>query len=198
MVDIDDVVQATERLIPKAVLKRIQPASVDATPLAVELCADLECREPKCLDFDRLADPRRDDPVADSGVHPRQLLAGNAGAQQAVGVTTNPVAGAAKVPRQDRLHGRRSSWTMSPGSGGTLLFATLKKIADGDDVPQRRVDGIIFRRRAWSGNRLGSMPSEIVAAHAARISAASFILPPARHRPRRAINVSRPQSANQG
>ena len=39
---------------------------------------------PERIDLDRLADARRDHPVADLGIHPGQLHAGLAGAQQPV------------------------------------------------------------------------------------------------------------------
>ena len=49
-----------------------------------------------------------------------------------------------------------------------------------------------------SGNRFGSMPSETAPAHSTRMSRASASRPVARHRPRKAMNASRPQSVNHG
>ena len=49
-----------------------------------------------------------------------------------------------------------------------------------------------------SGKRFGSIPSEIAPDHSRRIVLASSMRSAARQIPRSAMNVSRPQSVNQG
>src|SRR5437763_1145734 len=54
---------------------------------------------PERVDLDRLAQARRHDPIADLRVHPRELHAGGAGGEQAVGgVLADAVAGTVAVP----------------------------------------------------------------------------------------------------
>jgi hypothetical protein len=60
--------------------------------------------EPQRVDLDRLAAPRRDDPVFDLSVHPRQLIAFGALAQEAVGGIDQAGGGEAReVPADRRL-----------------------------------------------------------------------------------------------
>ena len=58
--------------------------------------------EPERVDLDRLANPRRDHPIADLGVHPGELHARLAGVEQTVvRVNVNVMAGAAQVMCND-------------------------------------------------------------------------------------------------
>src|SRR5439155_1206942 len=56
---------------------------------------------PERLDFDGLAATRRDDPVADFGVHPGELDAWFARRKEAAGVYFDSIARAASVPGDD-------------------------------------------------------------------------------------------------
>ena len=127
MIDIDDVVQAPARLVPKPGAERLPSRVVNSIPLTVELPADFEGREPQRLDFDRLADSGGDDPVANFGIHPRQLLAGYAGSQQAVAITADAVTSSAKVAGENGLNGRADFLVKFAGAGGPSAWLRSRK-----------------------------------------------------------------------
>ena len=131
---------------------------------------DRERVDPQRLDLDRLADPRRDHAVADLRVHPRQLQAGLAAREQAVGVGADAVARAARVAVDDRA--RRASRSSS-GRGRSASRRRRSRTT----APRRRelYSGVASR----SPNRFGSMPRSTAPAHSRRIARA-IVAPAAR------------------
>jgi hypothetical protein len=103
---------------------------------------------PQRLHLHRLADARRHHPVAHLGVHPGELHAGLAGAQQAVGVGADAVPRAAGVAVQHRIHRRGEPRVLGaaqrpPGAGGGVL-----ELVGGHHEPERGIDGVELRRLA--------------------------------------------------
>jgi hypothetical protein len=111
----------------------IGPVPGDAAP-------DPERVDPKRLHLDRLADARRDHPVADLGVHPGELHAGHARREKAVFVHADAEARTMTIAMQDLLHGVRQPLCQS----FVKPARSREKIVDGDDVPERGVDRVEF------------------------------------------------------
>src|SRR5258705_1409828 len=110
LITIDDVEQAARLLVPELSVEALERTT---SKLPVEsLCRIIpeSAREifhraesvvPQRLNLDGFATPRRDDPISDLGVHPRQLNSGFPGRQEAVTIDTNAVTGAAQMPVND-------------------------------------------------------------------------------------------------
>src|SRR6185436_11241991 len=103
MIAIDDVVEPAGLLVPEAGGEARAGAREVLLPTLREAAADRERVQPERLHLHRLPDPRRHHPVADLGVHPRELDAGLAGGEQAVDVAVDTVARALGVAGQDRV-----------------------------------------------------------------------------------------------
>ncbi len=86
--------------------------------------------------------------------------------------------GRGSLRRRERIAPRRS-WTAT-----TYQSEASTELYSGTEAP--------------SGKRFGSIPSETAEAHSTRIRRASSSRPEAMQRPRIEMNVSRPQSVNQG
>src|SRR5262249_19647602 len=82
VIDVDDIRQVPSFLVPEAIEKRRASSLEWLAPAGVEIARDIECIQPKRLDFHRLSDPRGDDSIANSSVHPGQLNPRNTGRQQ--------------------------------------------------------------------------------------------------------------------
>src|SRR5262249_18371066 len=89
MVAIDHVGEVTGVLVPKFGSKRGQSVVEDRLPTPGKSRADRKRVQPKRLDLNRFADPRRDLASIDPGVHPSQLLPRFTGREQAVVVCVN-------------------------------------------------------------------------------------------------------------
>ena len=101
---------------------------------------------PQRIDLNGLADARRDHVLTDLRIHPGELYAGLAGAQQAIGwIFPDPKAGSATVPVDNIAQCRKEI-------GQELLIAARLEIgADGLEVPQRRIDRVVLGRFALVG-----------------------------------------------
>ena len=93
---------------------------------------------PERVDLDRLAAARRHHPVADLGVHPGELVAFGALAQQAVGgIDADAEARAAQVVLDDVQQLRQEQLEGGPVAGD------LEVAVDGVEEPERRVGGVV-------------------------------------------------------
>jgi len=90
---VDDVEQMPRGLVPEAAIERVARlrrrcieahAITTATHAAVPVGEQAQRVVPEGIDLHRFAAPRCDHPIADLGVHPRELESGRALAQQAV------------------------------------------------------------------------------------------------------------------
>ena len=132
VIDVDDIVKAAAGLVPKALLEGLARFFIGSGPVGQILPGQAQRVEPKRLDFDRLADARRDDPVADLGIHPSQLHARHAAGQQPIGIAANAVARAVAVAGEDGIdRGEEESLVLGFDRG------QLQKFTDHHDVPQR-------------------------------------------------------------
>ena len=96
---------------------------------------------PERIDLNGLAAARCDHPVAYLGVHPGELHAGLASAQQTIGrVHHDAVARTVSMPL-DNVDQHRVKLAQQGviGAGGNV-------VCDGVEVPQRCVNGVVFRR----------------------------------------------------
>ena len=94
---------------------------------------------PQGADFHGFADAVGDDPVANFGIHPGELDAFFAGVEQAVGgVHSDVVAGSPAVPADDFFE----NWEKFTQE--FLVVGGLVVGANGFDVPEGGVDGIVF------------------------------------------------------
>ncbi len=100
--------------------------------------------QPQRLHLDRLADPRRHHPVADLGVHPRELDAGHAARQQPIGIGADAVARAAEVALDDGGDGRAQRGAIGGVEGAGAGVGRLHQVADTGHEPQRGVDGVVL------------------------------------------------------
>jgi hypothetical protein len=137
---------------------------------------------PQRPDLDRLADPRRDHPSADLGIHPRQSRTGLAGEDHAVhrveaDMKTRP----AFVRVDDREQQRKQI------AGQTRIADRIVVRADRFDKPERRVHDVVFRR----AKIIGSIPPSTKRANVRRIFSATAG-PVVNAIPGSAIIVSRP------
>ena len=105
--------------------------------------SDAERVDPEGLHLDGLAGAGGDDPVADLGVHPGELLAGAGGMDEAVRVHADAVAGAVAVGGED---GRAGG--LQGGGGAGVGGAEREQVADGDDEPEAGVDAVELGRVA--------------------------------------------------
>src|SRR5690349_4651874 len=104
VVDVDHVVETPTLGIPEPFRKRAAPALARLAPPLVGRRPDGERVEPQGLDFHRLADARRDHPVADLDVHPRQRHTRRSRGEQPIAVEPDTVARATGVRGEDGLH----------------------------------------------------------------------------------------------
>ena len=110
---------------------------------------DAERVDPEGLDFDGLSDAGGDDPVADLGVHPGELLPGGAGVEEAVLGGGNAVAGAGGVALEDGYAGGLEFLRRAGAGGGE------EEVVDGDDEPEAGVDGVVFGGAGAVGEAVG-------------------------------------------
>src|SRR3954462_4088567 len=101
MIVVDNVEQHSTLFVPKARLERGPRDFGPAQVARVTLAGCHQRMHPKRLNLNRLADSRRHDPLADFGVHPSELHTGPAAREQAIGITADAVARAARVSRYD-------------------------------------------------------------------------------------------------
>ncbi len=166
---------------------------------AAEAFGDAQRIDPQRLDLDRLADARRDHPVAHLRVHPRQLHAGLAGSEEAVGVGADAETRPARVPVR---MAPKAAWSFlrSPRRHGRACRGGRREVfVHRDQIPQRCVDRVELRRLVGIREEVRQhafrhRPGPLRPGSAPR-RRSRFV---ARHRPRRAMNVSRPQSVNHG
>src|SRR3990170_2630172 len=103
MIRIDHIVEIPAGLVPEAGAEGLGAACEEPLPRLRELAPDPEGVEPEGLDLDRLADPRRDDPVAHLGIQPGELHARLSSGQETVIVETDAVTRPLAVAGQNRL-----------------------------------------------------------------------------------------------
>lgn len=93
---------------------------------------------PEGVDLDRFADAGGDDPIADLGIHPGELNAGLARAEETIGgIDADAVARAGKVVFDDLVQRREQVLDQSVVAGGGVAGA------DGEDVPEGGVGGVV-------------------------------------------------------
>ena len=141
-------------------------------PLRMVAAGQSQRVEPERLHLHRLADARRDHPVADLRVHPGQLHAGHAAGEQAVRRRRDAVARAALIAGEDRLDAWRRVGRASASSAGSLRAASRNSCTTMTYQSEASTE-LYSGSSPWSGKRLGNMPCETVPAHAVRISRAS-------------------------
>ncbi len=93
-------VEAPARLISELAQKCLQPRIAE---LMSKIAEDSQRVVPERLNFDRFPRSRRYHPIADLGIHPRQLNAWLSAGQQSVAIGADAVAGSAKMPLHDLL-----------------------------------------------------------------------------------------------
>src|SRR6266550_5507060 len=101
MIGVDDIVEAGALSIPKTAAKTVETARQRFLPSVIELTADPQGIQPQRLNFHRLADAWRYNPVAHLGVHPCELHARNARREQPILIHVDAVARASQVATQN-------------------------------------------------------------------------------------------------
>src|SRR5512132_4906 len=129
-------VEAVFRLLGKLAEKR---SGSRVAELVRESAQNTQRVVPERLNLDRLPCPGRDHPIADLGVHPRELDTGLTACQKAVAVQADPIAGAAGMPVDDFLQLRIESRAYK-----VIITRVLQVGADGFEKPERCVDGVVF------------------------------------------------------
>ena len=110
--------------------------------------------QPQGLDLDRFADAPRYDPVADLGVHPRELHARNPGSQEAVMVGADAEPSPGTIAIEDLLHRPPQPLTHIGRNVGLS-----EVISNRQNIPQRSVDRVVLRLVApvWKSIRQHSL-----------------------------------------
>ena len=159
-----------------------------------ELRRGVERREPQRVDLDRLSDARRHDVIADLGIHPRQLHARNAGAQETVGRID-----ADAEPRSFRITGNDRAQHAETCRARTADRAVAVAQARIASTYQSAASTVLYSGALpASGKTLGSIPPSTNGAKPRTIASATSTRRLAMSKPGSAIIVSRPQSLNHG
>ena len=95
--------------------------------------------KPQSLNLDGLAVSRRDDPVTDLGIHPGELNSRIAGLDQPIGIHLDAVASSPYVPFDNIRHDG-----IEVISHERIICGVLQQRAHGFEVPERRVDRVVF------------------------------------------------------
>jgi len=139
VIDVHHIGQVAGWLGPEARRERAQAARKEGPPARIDCRGELERVQPERLDFDRLADSRCDHTIANSRVHPRQLLARHAGSQQCVIVHPDPEARACAVTAHDRQHRSLERHASRRSNRQPVRARGTKQFVDGDYVPERPI-----------------------------------------------------------
>ena len=128
------------------------------------LCHQSQRAIPQRVDLDWLADARRDDPIADLGIHPGQLHTHHTRAEQAIAcVNTNIVAGAFDVPINDRFEDEEKFLEQR------CVLRRLQVAINRVEIPERRVYRVVFNRRGCCiGGNVGETVGELTLVHVFR------------------------------
>jgi hypothetical protein len=156
------VVQATELFVPK---KPVETPMRDRGHVAIAFSCSLipepegqvfhnaQRVVPESLNFDRFAATRRYHPVADFGVHPRELDSQFAGSQQAAGIHFDSVARAASVP------GDAFSKHGVEFVADELQVARIREVCPSASRNQRAASTVVYSGVSpASGKRFGNIP----------------------------------------
>src|SRR5690242_7552729 len=105
---------------------------------------------PKGIDFDRLASPRRDNPVTDLGVHPGELISLLSLAQEAVARIDADAEARAAAMMLDNVEQRWQKQTQ-----GDEILGVSKIAVQGVEKPQRGIGGVVQALAFALGKHVG-------------------------------------------
>src|SRR5258708_28155519 len=115
-----------------------------------ELRHGFQSVQPECIDFDRLSSAGSNHPIADLGVHPRELYAWSAAVEQAIDrIEVNVVARAFDVGVDDICKHRKKFFQSLSIVGGFEI------VANRFEIPERGVDGVVLRSVSCIGKIIG-------------------------------------------
>ena len=154
--------------------------------------------DPQALDLDRLADPWRDNPIANACIHPGQLEARLTSGNECVVIHPNAVACACGIAFDDLPDRPVEDEVIVHAHGMPAARGLVEECRNAMTNQSEPSTALNSGACPESGKRFGSIPSDTASAQPRRISRATSSRPVSRQMPGSAMKVSRPQSVNHG
>ena len=113
------------------------------------MTADLQGVQPERLNLDWFSGAWSDNPIADFGIHPSELYAGDATSEEPIAGGADSVACAFAVSVENGFDRAEQSLLLP-----AVDLVRLKVFMDRDDIPERSVHGIVFGLCAVIGKKI--------------------------------------------